>query len=486
MIKNLLVLPNQLFLEDIKKLELERIYIYEHPEFFTKFNYNKKKILLHRASMQSFYFQLKDELNDQVEINYLDYTEDQEVIFKEVASLKLYDPVNKAIRTEIVKLAFDNNLKLQILESPNFLTSIEINKKYFKENDYYHLEYYKMQRKRLGILLDEEGNPEGGRWSFDSENRQKFSREIEIPELPVFKDDLLEEAKSYVEENFADNSGDLDDFIYPINNLQAEKLFEHFLENKLDKFGPYQDAVDADIEVGFHSLISSSLNLGLISPKTIVDKILNYYKNSDNLSTASVEGYIRQIIGWREYVRALYELEGEEILNSDFWGHTAELPEKIYQAATNIEVLDDSLDKALNMAYCHHIERLMVIGNFFLLSEINKDQVYKWFMEMFIDAYEWVMLPNVYAMSQFSYTKMMTKPYISSSNYIRKMSHYKKGEWSEIWDGLYWRFLYKNKEKLADFPRMNLMLSNLEKMDSDKLKAHLKTAEDFLEKINVK
>lgn len=486
MIKNLLVLPNQLFIEEIKKLELERIYLYEHPEFFTKYNYNKKKIILHRASMKSFYSQLKDELNDEIEINYLDFTEDLGDIFKEVASIKLYDPVNKTIRFEIVKLAFDNNLKLKIMESPNFLTSIDFNIKYFEENDYYHFEYYKMQRKRLGVLIDEKGNPEGGHWSFDSENRKKFPVDIEIPALPFFNSDILGDAKVYVENNFVNNPGNLDNFIYPINNNQAEKLFDHFLKNRLNNFGPYQDAIEENIEIGFHSLISSSLNIGLISPEMVVNKTLNYYRNSDDLSTASVEGFIRQIIGWREYVRALYEIKGEEMMKSNFWEHKASFPEEFYQASTNIKVLDNALKKANNLAYCHHIERLMILGNFFLLLEINKDEVYKWFMEMFIDAYEWVMVPNIYGMSQFAYTEMMTKPYISSSNYIRKMSHYKKGEWSKLWDGLYWRFLDINKNKLSNIPRMGLMISILEKMDSDKLEAHINTAENFMKKLNIK
>jgi deoxyribodipyrimidine photolyase-related protein len=483
MIKNLLVLPNQLFIEEIKKIDLERIYLYEHPEYFAKYNYNKKKILLHRASMKSFYFQLKEELNDDIEINYLEYNVDLGDIFKDVASIKLYDPVNKTIRAEIVKLAFANNLKLEIMESPNFLTSIEINTKYFKENDYYHFEYYKMQRKRLDILIDDKGNPEGDHWSFDSENRKKLPSDKKTPDIPVFESDFLEDAKVYVEDNFGSNPGNLNNFIYPINNSQAETLFNNFLENKLNEFGPYQDAFDENIEIAFHSLISSSLNIGLISPKVILNKTLNYYRENDNVDIASVEGFIRQIIGWREYVRAIYELEGEKMIESDFWEHKRNFPEDFYKASTDIKVLDNTLKKAVNSAYCHHIERLMILGNFFLLSEIDKDQVYKWFMEMFIDAYEWVMVPNVYAMSQFAYTEMMTKPYISSSNYIRKMSHYKNGEWSEIWDGLYWRFLNKNKDKISNIPRMGLMISILENMESDKLERHIKTAEKFIKKL---
>ena len=336
-----------------------------------------------------------------------------------------------------------------------------------------------MQRKRLNILLDENNKPLGGKWSFDSKNRKKFPKNIEIPDLPEFENKILKEAKQYTAENFADNPGDLDNFIYPVNRKEAQVLLADFIKNKLDYFGKYQDGFEKDIVFGFHSIISSSLNIGLLNPEEVVEAVLDYYQNNE-IEIASVEGFIRQIIGWREYVRALYDLESEKILASDFFNHKRDFPEEFYQAESGIEVLDDSIKKAVDYAYTHHIERLMVLGNFFLLTELDKDQVFKWFMEIFIDAYDWVMFANVYGMSQYSYSKMMTKPYISSSNYILKMSHYKKGEWAEIWDGLYWYFIDKNKDKFADNPRMALILSILNRMDKEKLKKHKTKAKNYL------
>ena len=213
-----------------------------------------------------------------------------------------------------------------------------------------------------------------------------------------------------------------------------------------------------------------------------MEEVLDYYQNEE-VEIASVEGFIRQIIGWREYVRALYQLQSEKMLTDNFFNHSRDFPEEFYQAESGIEVLNDSIKKAVDYAYTHHIERLMVLGNFFLLTELDKDQVFKWFMEMFIDAYDWVMFANVYGMSQYSYPEMMTKPYISSSNYILKMSHYHKGEWSEIWDGLYWRFIDKNRDKFTDNPRMSLMLSILDRMDQKKLQKHKKIAENYLSKL---
>jgi len=474
--KNLLLLPNQLF-SQIKTMQIENIILYEAEEYFTKYNYNQKKLLLHRASMQNFYQELKEISG--AELSYFEYKTDLEEIITKLESLTVFDPINKGLKSKIKEITAAAEVELTILENPNFLTSRKQNAQFFKDHDFFQHQYYKMQRKRLEILIDSDGKPEGGKWSFDAKNRKKFPKDIEIPALPEFNNKELKPAKKYVEQNFGDNPGDLNDFFYPVNRKEAKKLLADFIQNRLKNFGKYQDAFEKEIVLGFHSLISSSLNTGLLNPNEVIEAVLEYYQSSE-IELASVEGFIRQILGWREYVRALYDLESAAMENSDFFKHQRDFPEKFYQAQTGIEVLDDSIKKAADYAYTHHIERLMVLGNFFLLSELDQDQVFKWFMEMFIDAYEWVMYANIYGMSQYSYPKMMTKPYISSSNYIRKMSHYKSDKWAEIWDGLYWRFLDKNRDKFENNPRMALMLSILDRMDADKLQNHKETAEKYL------
>ena len=474
--KNLLLLPNQLF-SQIKTMQIENIILYEAEEYFTKYNYNQKKLLLHRASMQNFYQELKEISG--AELSYFEYKTDLEEIITKLESLTVFDPINKGLKSKIKEITAAAEVELTILENPNFLTSRKQNAQFFKDHDFFQHQYYKMQRKRLEILIDSDGKPEGGKWSFDAKNRKKFPKDIEIPALPEFNNKELKPAKKYVEQNFGDNPGDLNDFFYPVNRKEAKKLLADFIQNRLKNFGKYQDAFEKEIVLGFHSLISSSLNTGLLNPNEVIEAVLEYYQSSE-IELASVEGFIRQILGWREYVRALYDLESAAMENSDFFKHQRDFPEKFYQAQTGIEVLDDSIKKAADYAYTHHIERLMVLGNFFLLSELDQDQVFKWFMEMFIDAYEWVMYANIYGMSQYSYPKMMTKPYISSSNYIRKMSHYKSDKWAEIWDGLYWRFLDKNSDKFENNPRMALMLSILDRMDADKLQNHKETAEKYL------
>ena len=483
--KNFLILPNQLFAE-IKEMEIDNLIIYEAKKYFTDYKYNKKKLLLHRASMKNFQQEVKSEFGE-LNVSYYEYVTDLEKIIKDLNSLCLFDPINQELKTEIKEIADQYGVELEILESPNFLTSRAKNKEYFADNKFFQHKYYQMQRKRLDILIDKDDKPVGGKWSFDSKNRKKFPKDIKIPGLPDFNNNFIDEAKKYVEDNFAENPGSLEDFAYPVSRGDAEKLLADFLENKLEKFGDYQDGFEKEIVFGFHSLISSSLNIGLLDPAEVVSEVLDYYhENEDKLPLSNVEGFIRQIIGWREYVRALYDLESENMIESNYFGHDRKLPASFYQAKTGIEPVDDSIKKAVDYGYCHHIERLMVLGNFFLLNELDKDQVFNWFMEIFIDTYEWVMFANIYGMSQYSYPEMMTKPYISSSNYILKMSHYQKGDWAEIWDGLYWRFIDKNRDKFSNNPRMGLMLSLLDRMSSDKLEKHIEIADNYLKKLSDK
>src|SRR5690606_27559035 len=195
----------------------------------------------------------------------------------------------------------------------------------------------------------------------------------------------------------------------------------------------------------------------------------------------SLEGFIRQIIGWREFIRGLYETVGRQQRTCNFWRFKRAIPESFYTGETGIEPVDTTVKKVLDTGYCHHIERLMILGNFMLLCEFDPDAVYQWFMELFIDAYDWVMVPNVYGMSQFADGGLMaTKPYISSSNYILKMSHYKSAPWCEVWDGLYWRFIAKHQLAFIKNPRTSMMVKQLEKMDKQKKERLFNAADRFL------
>ena len=411
---------------------------------------------------------------------YVELEEDYEKIFREQEEVTVFDPVDHEILEEFKDLADENNVDLKILESPNFLASRKYNRDYFDENKIFQLAYYKEVRKKHDILMTEDG-PEGGKWSFDPENRKKMPEDMETPDIPYFSSEYVEEAKEWVEENFSDNPGNLENFFWPITREQALEMLEDFLENRMEKFGDYQDAFEKDLEFGFHSLISSSMNIGLLNPEEVIEKTLEAHEEHD-YPMNSVEGFLRQIVGWREFIRAMYQLR-PEMKENNFFDADNRMPQEFYTGETGLPPVDYAIQHAEDNAYCHHIERLMVLSNSMLLLEIDPDEVYDWFMEMFIDSYEWVMVPNVYGMGQYAWDEMMTKPYISSSNYIGKMSHYKGGDWEESWDGLYWNFINKHEEKISDIHRMSFMTSTLERMNEETVEEHIKNAEAFKQRL---
>jgi len=265
-----------------------------------------------------------------------------------------------------------------------------------------------------------------------------------------------------------------------VTHKDAEKWLNNFLKKRLYHFGAYEDAIQKGEPFLFHSVLSPLINIGLLTPEHVIEKTITYAKKHKT-PINSLEGFIRQILGWREFIRAVYMLAGKKQKKSNFWKHKRKISKSFYLGETDITPVDDVIKRVITHAYCHHIERLMVIGNFMLLTQIHPNQVYKWFMELFIDAYEWVMIPNVYGMSQYADGGMITtKPYTSGSNYIKKMSNFKKDEWCNIWDALYWNFVYKHKSFFKKSPRMAMMVSVLRKMDKKKLKNHLSIAKKYI------
>lgn len=250
------------------------------------------------------------------------------------------------------------------------------------------------------------------------------------------------------------------------------------MKKRLAGFGAYEDAISEEQVVLFHSKLSAPLNIGLLSPSEIIARALLM---EAKVPRASLEGFIRQIIGWREFMRAVYVLRGSEIRRRNVLNHKNNLPDAWYGATTGIAPIDATIRKVLKHAYCHHIERLMILGNFMLLLKITPDHVYGWFMDLFIDAYDWVMVPNVYAMSQFADGgTITTKPYFSSSNYVRKMSDYKKGPWCEIWDSLFYNFLSAHRSMISRNPRLNVLLKHLDRLSKEKRASMMANAKKYI------
>ena len=285
--------------------------------------------------------------------------------------------------------------------------------------------------------------------------------------------------------HFSNNFGSLNsNQLYPTTHDEAEVWFDEFLSERFDEFGPYEDAVVKEHSILNHSLLSPLINCGLLEPKYVVLKSVSFYQEK-KIRINSCEGFIRQIIGWREFIRGVYHAKGSQERTNNFWGFNRKIPNSFYEGNTGIEPIDDTIVKIQHSAYANHIERLMILGNFMLLCEFDPDEVYQWFMEVFIDAYDWVMVPNVYGMSQFADGGLMsTKPYISSSNYILKMSNYKKGDWCKTWDALFWHFMDKQRSFFLKNPRMRMLVSSFDKMDNAKKENYLITADNYLKNLN--
>jgi (6-4)DNA photolyase len=340
--------------------------------------------------------------------------------------------------------------------------------------------FYEKQRRRLDLLMDGD-KPAGGRWSFDTENRKKLPKGIEVPQLPeVQHDDHVRTALEWVAKEFPANVGDLDAFIWPTTHEQADAWLTRFLEDRFDLFGPYEDAIAADEPWLFHSVISPLMNTGLLDPRTVVARAVRHAEEHD-VDLPSVEGFVRQVIGWREYMRASYVVHGRAMRTRNLLGLTRELDRSWWDGTTGLDPVDTVVRRVNRHGWAHHIERLMVLGNAMLLLRTDPDEVYEFFMTLFIDAYDWVMVPNVYAMSQFAAGELVTtKPYVSGSNYLRKMSDFGPGEWTQAWDALYWQFVADHRDGFAANPRSRFAVTTYDRMDDVRKKELAAVAAQWL------
>jgi deoxyribodipyrimidine photolyase-related protein len=288
--------------------------------------------------------------------------------------------------------------------------------------------------------------------------------------------------KAIIESKFANHPGQMNHVWMPLNRRDALEQIDYFLAVKFENFGIYEDAILQNDTFMFHSALSPSLNMGLITPVDIIDKVLAYTEKQD-VPINSVEGFLRQIIGWREFIRGVYQHHGESQLESNFFNFSGSLNASWYSGETGIPPLDDAITFSNQYGYTHHINRLMVISNLMTLCEVHPKEVYRWFMEMYVDSSEWVMTPNVFGMGTFADGGIFaTKPYICGSNYILKMSDYKKGDWCHTVDGLYWRFVSRNLGLLKNNPRLSFMRKTLENMKDERRVLIFDAAEDFIKR----
>ena len=498
----LVLLPIHLFdinilihsIESLESLEsslqlssIKDIYIIEEPIYFgdrdVKLNFNKLKLIYHRASMKYYFDYLKDDINiskNNIIITYINYDELQNkakstpsTIYKTInqshSKIYMFDPVDTYLENKYSnKKVFGS--KIEYIESPLFLCSNKNLEDYHKSkpnpNSYTHASFYNWQKARLHILEKEK--------TYDTENRNKMPLDTKIPPLP--KNDAktkegrlyLTEAIEYIEKQFPNNLEPLyvsaqkpiqpESIHFPITHKSSILWLKNFCKNRLENFGEYEDSIDSvPRNFLFHSTISPMLNIGLITPEEVIAIVTMYYhknKNKDNnnhITLSTYEGFIRQVIGWREYQRYIYKYIGKQMRTSNHFNNDRKLTEHWYKATTGIKPVDDAIMMAMNDGYIHHILRLMVVGNFMNLVGIHPDEVYKWFMEFSMDSYDWVMIGNVYSMTLWADGGLtMRKPYISGDGYIMNMGNYNgKGEWNTIWNNVFHHFIDRNQAQLS-------------------------------------
>ena len=486
-----ILLPHQLFEKNVLIEKCKTIYLVEESLFFKQYNFHKQKIAFHRASMK-FYESYLQSIH--IKVIYIDSSNELADVRKLIPHLKAsgnnyfeyIDTTDYWVEQRIGNTCNTHNINAIKNQSQLFINSIEEITTYFSEKKrLFQTDFYKHQRQSRNILLEKNLKPIGGKWTFDDENRLKYPRGKKTPNVDfLMPNDFYKQAVLYTKKYFPENYGNLNaDFIYPTTFTESKKWLQKFFKTRFSEFGAYEDAIVLNQSVLNHSVLTPMLNVGLLTPQYIIDEALHYASNNE-IPINSLEGFIRQIIGWREFIRAVYELKGNEERTKNYWGFTKKIPVSFWTGTTGIEPIDITIKKVLETGYCHHIERLMVLGNFMLLCEFDPDEVYRWFMELFIDAYDWVMVPNVYGMSQFADGGLMaTKPYISGSNYLMKMSDYKKGEWQNIWDGLFWRFMHTHRDFFLQNPRLGMLVRSFDKMSDIKQKVHINNAEQFLKSL---
>jgi deoxyribodipyrimidine photolyase-related protein len=350
--------------------------------------------------------------------------------------------------------------------------------------------FYREGRKRFDILMEEK-KPVGGKWNFDVENRKPPKGELKTPDALWFDpDDITQEVMNWVKSEAFSTYGEVDSFRWGVTRQQALQVLEHFIQHRLPTFGPYQDAMVTGEETMWHAMLSPYLNLGLLQPMEVITAVEEAYHQHD-LDLASVEGFIRQVLGWREYMRGIYALMGVDYTQRNWFDHTRPLPAFYWDAEkTQMNCLHQVLAQVERTGYAHHIQRLMVLSNFALISGISPQEIEAWFHGAFIDAYDWVMQTNVIGMGQFADGGILaSKPYASSANYINKMSDYcsdcvykptkRTGENACPFNFFYWDFLARHRERLKSQGRMNLVLSHLKRMSPEEMQAIHQEAENW-------
>lgn len=474
-----LIFPHQLFPDLALLKSFDSILLIEEPLLFGDServsNFNKLKLIMHRASMKLYEKLLKSK---KLPVSYIPFNQDYSELLKSAKSITTFDVVDHLLRKRL------DSFKVKYLDTPNFINTMKDLHNYdkfasSKKKKYFADTFYKYMRHHFKILLDSKGNPIG-KYSYDSENRKPLKKDTSIPKIKTFQNKteqkFIQEAQKYIEKHFPDNYGNPKNTHHLlISHSSAQAALEDFCQTRLIHFGDYQDAMLQGQPFLFHSVLSQAINVGLLNPLEVIHYVAEYGKKHD-IPINNIEGFVRQILGWREYTRYLYEFAYDKIKNSNFFQSKNHLNEKWYTAKTGLLPVDDCIRQAFDYGYLHHIQRLMIMGNIMCLCKIHPDDVYRWFMEFSIDSYDWVMISNVYSMIIFADGGLTTtKPYISADGYVKRMSNYKPdGKWDMVWKVLFYNFIgtaeiTKFGKKINYFssnPRTVMMFYNWKRLEN--------------------
>lgn len=505
-----IVFPNQLFEKKYLPYDpshINHFIIVEDPIYFSdkerKLKFNLLKLIYQRASMK-YYEKYLSKLK--YKVTYLNWQESPKYWLNYVKknfgndiTLHIIDPVDRLLESRIKQ--FSGSINIEMYETPAFLSNNQDLEDYVSglkrgPRKFFQYNFYIWQRKRLDILL-KDGKPVGGKYSYDKYNRQSIpgknfdefidKEKIKLPEKTYnnkFYDEAIKYCQKIFKNYYSDNYVPENIHLYPITHIDAMNHFKLFLKYKLQYFGDYQDAIDFSNPYMFHSIISPQLNNGLVVPEWILGKVLQYYeknKKKDKKLLYDTEGYIRQL-NWREYSRLLYRYAYNQMIGN-YFGNNRKMNTNWYTGDTGIEPIDLSIKQAFQYGYLHHIIRLMIMCNFVNLCAIHPFAVYKWFMEFSLDSYDWVMINNVYSMGLYADGGLTTtKPYISSSNYILSQTNIKSdGNWNEIWNTLYYYFIYRNGKKLTG--RGKIYLSHWRKKSKKEQQEIIKNGKKYIKQL---
>ncbi len=460
------------------------VYLVEEPLLLTYNPAHVQRLLLHRLSLQAYRSELEAA---GYEVRYLEISglADSTVVFSRLARdgvhvVHVVDTTDEYLERAIAVGVKAHGFDAHRYESPLFILPKAEAAERFLASKRFMARFYERLRGDTGYLMEPSGTPQGGRFSFDVDNRQKLPKQIDLPsDIEWLHGPEIHNALAWLETFQSERYGKAKVWV-PYTRAGAEKFLKEFLRARFASFGPYEDALTIRHTRLFHSTLSPLINIGLLDPRQVLDTAIAYAQQH-TVPLNSLEGFVRQILGWREFIRASYEIDGGTMRTKNFFNHTRTLTPPLWTGDTGIFPVDHAIQTALTYGYTHHIERLMVLGNWLLLTRTHPHEVYRWFMGMYVDAYDWVMVPNVYGMSQFADGgSFATKPYISGASYLKKMSDYPKGDWEDTWTALYWTFIQDHHDVFTKNHRLSMMPKLLEKMSPAVRTKHATLAKQYL------